>query len=67
MKKALEGFPGVCEVTFNPRSDAFAIEGSSALDEEEVRSAALGQVIFPRLRRLLGSLNGLAGARTKMP
>ena len=54
MKRALERLPGVIEVTFEPKVDAFFVTGTSALREEALRKAALDQVVFPGLRQLLG-------------
>ena len=66
VKGALEGLPGVSEVSFRSGPDTFTVEGTAALTEEEVRGAVRGQVVLPDARRLLGRLGRVTGL-TKAP
>ena len=59
MLRALEGLPGVGQVTFDHDSDAFQVTGDVAIEQAKVRQAVLDTVFFPRLRRFLGRMNRL--------
>ena len=56
MKRALERLPGVIEVTFESKLDTFFVTGTSELREGALRKAVLDQVVFARLRTLIGHL-----------
>ena len=45
-------------MTFDPRLDTFAIQGTRPQTSEAVRGAVLGQVVFYPVRWLLGSFKG---------
>ena len=61
VKRGLQSLSGISEVSFNPATDTFQLNSMSALpDEYSVRNAVLRQVVFPGLRRLLGSLRRLS-------
>ncbi len=62
MQRALEGLPGVDQVQFDERTDTFQVVASSSVTKAMLRQAVLGQVLFPRVRWLLGRLPGTMGA-----
>ena len=56
MQRALEGLPGMRQVILESGSDTLMVTSAIPLDDEELRRAVQGEVVFPWLRSLLARL-----------